>query len=187
MQKTFLDRINLCRAALESVELQIETLNEIAQLVADNIASGKTIYAAGNGGSAAEAMHFSTELSGRYRSNRNALPGIALCSDGTLLTCIGNDFGWDQVFARQLQALAKTDDMFLAISTSGKSGNIIQAAITARHLGLKVIGLLGKGGGDVLPLCDLAIVIESNDTGAIQEAHLVVIHMLCEKLEPEFE
>jgi D-sedoheptulose 7-phosphate isomerase len=129
-------------------------------------------------------MHFATELSGRYRSNRNALPALALTADATALTCIGNDFGWDEIFARQLQAHARPGDVLVALSTSGNSPNIISALAAARGLSMVTIGLLGKGGGSALPLCDIPVVIEGDDTGAIQEAHLVIIHLLCEPLEP---
>jgi len=184
MQFTMSNRLSSCRAALKSVERQAPVIEKAATIIAEAIATGHTVYAAGNGGSAAEAMHFATELSGRYRSNRKPLAGVALGSDGSALSCIANDFGWDEVFSRQLQAHGTPGDVFLAISTSGRSTNIINAANVAKELNLKVIGLLGKAGGDVLPLCDLAIAIDGQDTGAIQEAHLVVIHMLCEFLEP---
>lgn len=183
MMKNFSSRINSCKAALDCV-CNIETrILEASDVIVDALHSGKRIYACGNGGSAAEAMHFATELSGRYRSNRIPFPAIALTADGTALTCIGNDFGWDQIFARQLEAHAQVGDILLVLTTSGKSPNVLAALETARRLGLKTIGLLGNDGGIARNLCDIPLVIASADTGSIQEAHLVVIHILCEALE----
>ncbi len=187
MKLTISKRLSLVRDAIQSIENQETKIEGASDMIEAAISGGNRIYAAGNGGSAAEAMHFATELSGRYRSNRNSMPAIALNSDGTALTCIANDFGWNSVFSRQLEAFGQSGDVFLAISTSGRSPNIVRGLETARKRGLKTIGLLGKSGGEALPLCDVAIVVESDDTGAIQEAHLVVVHMLCEPLEPEAE
>lgn len=185
MNLSITKRIYCARQAINSLEHQEKTIETASGIIADTILDGNRIYAAGNGGSAAEAMHFATELSGRYRSNRDSIPAIALNSDGTALTCIANDFGWEKVFSRQLEAFGQPGDLFLAISTSGKSVNILKGLEVAKERGLKTIGLLGKGGGEALPLCDVAVVVESHDTGAIQEAHLVVVHMFCEPLEPE--
>jgi D-sedoheptulose 7-phosphate isomerase len=179
------ERIKLLRLAIDSLENQETNIHVASDAIARAVWGGHRIYAAGNGGSAAEAMHFATELSGRYRSNRNSMPAMALNSDGTALTCIANDFGWEEVFARQLGAFGAPGDVFLAISTSGNSPNVLRGLEVAKRCGLTTIGLLGKGGGEALALCDIAIVIESRDTGAIQEAHLVAVHMLCELLEPE--
>jgi len=184
MRMSFLERIQLCRLALQSVTELLPEITRAAELIGACLQSGKRVFACGNGGSAAEAMHFATELCGRYRSNRNALPAISLASDGTAITCIGNDFGWEQIFARQLAAHARPGDILLAISTSGNSPNVVAALNMAQTLGVATVGLLGKGGGDAKALCDNPIIIGSDDTGAIQEAHLVVIHLLCECLEP---
>ena len=185
MRKNFIQRLTACRQALVSVEANSANIESAISSIVSCLRDGGRIFACGNGGSAAEAMHFATEFSGRYRSNRKALPAMALTSDGTAITCIGNDFGWDQIFSRQLEACGRSGDVVLVLSTSGNSPNVIAALVTAKSLGMKTIGLLGKGGGAALPLCDIAIVIDSDDTGAIQEAHLVVIHLLCEPLEPE--
>jgi D-sedoheptulose 7-phosphate isomerase len=185
MKKNFHSRIESCKAALDglcNIEAQIIQASDV---LVNALHSGKRIYACGNGGSAAEAMHFATELSGRYRSNRIPFPAIALTADGTALTCIGNDFGWDQIFARQLEAHAQPDDVLLVLTTSGNSPNVITALKVAKRLGLKTIGLLGNDGGLALSLCEMPIVIASRDTGSIQEAHLVIIHILCEALEPD--
>jgi D-sedoheptulose 7-phosphate isomerase len=187
MRISFDRRIEACRGALQSVAQNRELISTATEALSSALHAGKRVYACGNGGSAAEAMHFATELSGRYRSNRVAFPAMALTADGTALTCIGNDFGWEQIFARQLEAHAEAGDVLVALSTSGNSPNVTAALEVARRLGVTTIGLLGKGGGAALPLCDIPIVIASEDTGAIQEAHLVVIHLLCEGMEPEEE
>lgn len=185
MKIQFIERIQRIRAAIQSIaDLECE-ITHAADVLARGFRSGSRVFACGNGGSAAEAMHLATELSGRYRSNRNPLPAMSLTADGTAITCIGNDFGWDQIFSRQLAAHAKAGDILLAISTSGNSPNVIEALTMARVIGVTTIGLLGKRGGAAKALCDIPIVIGGDDTGAIQEAHLVVIHILCEGLEPE--
>src|SRR5262249_39544415 len=116
-------------------------------------------------------------------SNRRSLPAMALSADGTAMTCIGNDFGWENIFARQIEAFAGPDDLLFVLSTSGNSPNILRALERARDLQLKSIALLGKGGGKARELADHAITLSSKDTGAIQEAHLMMIHFLCEGME----
>lgn len=185
MKKSFEYRISSCQAAISSISDNRAQIELAADLIKEALHAGARIYACGNGGSAAEAMHFTTELSGRYRSNRPPYPATALTADGTALTCIGNDFGWDQIFARQLGGHAKAGDVLLAISTSGNSPNVIAALEAAGRLGVKTIGLLGNTGGMAQDLCDVPVIIESSDTGSIQEAHLVIIHLLCEAMEPD--
>lgn len=175
--------------AIDSVRQQVDTLASIANATVDCFRAGNTLYTAGNGGSAAQAMHLAEELIGRYRSNRMALPAICLNTDSTALTCIANDFGFDQVFARQCEGLIKPGDVLLVLSTSGNSPNIINALQAAKERGAIVIGLLGKDGGRCLGLCDHAIVVcaRNNDTAFIQEAHQVVIHLVCEAVERAFQ
>ncbi|TDU71415.1 D-sedoheptulose 7-phosphate isomerase [Prosthecobacter fusiformis] len=183
MMKSFHTRIESSQNAIESVLINENVINEAAQAICTTLRTGGRIYACGNGGSAAEAMHFATELCGRYRSNRVPYPAIALTADGTALTCIGNDFGWDLIFARQVEANASQNDLLLVLTTSGNSTNVIAALQAARSKGIKTVGLLGRNGDDARALCDLPIIIAVDDTGSIQEAHLVVIHILCEPLE----
>jgi D-sedoheptulose 7-phosphate isomerase len=170
-------------AAMNELSGMSDQLIKVAGLLDDCLRKGGKILACGNGGSAAEAQHFATEFVGRYRGNRRSLPAIALSADATALTCIGNDFGWENIFARQLEAFAGPDDMLFALSTSGNSPNVLRALEKSRELKLNSVALLGKGGGKARELADHSIVLASEDTGAIQEAHLLIIHFLCEGAE----
>lgn len=149
------------------------------------LASGATIFTCGNGGSAAEALHFSEELIGRYKAERAPYRALCLSADPTAITCIANDYGFDDVFARQVRGLARPGDALVALSTSGNSPNIHRALEAARELGVMTVGLLGKGGGACRALCDHAIVIPSDETERVQEGHLLVIHQILEALETE--
>ncbi len=156
----------------------------LARVVADAMESGGTLYTCGNGGSAAEAMHLTEELIGCYRSrDRAARPAICLNADPTALTCIANDFGFENVFSRQCEALLTPGDVLLVLSTSGNSANLINALLTARDRGATTIGLLGATGGECAPLCDHALVVPGEDSAHIQEAHLIVVHLICEAVE----
>jgi D-sedoheptulose 7-phosphate isomerase len=147
--------------------------------------SGKKILIAGNGGSAAEAQHFAAELIGRYKKERMALPAIALTTDTSILTAIGNDYGYDTVFDRQVGGLGQAEDIYVVMSTSGNSKNILSSIKIAKEKGLKVVGLLGKDGGQIKNHCDFPIIIPSNDTARIQEIHLMLIHAWCEYIEKD--
>jgi len=148
--------------------------------------SGRTILTAGNGGSAAEALHMAEELTGRYRSDRRPLSALCLAADSTVITCIGNDFGFAQVFVRQLEALGRPGDVVVFFSTSGKSENLVKALSLARKRGLKTVCLLGRGGGRMAGMGDHEIIVASPSTGRIQEAHQVVMHLLLEIIEEGF-
>jgi D-sedoheptulose 7-phosphate isomerase len=141
---------------------------------------GDTIFWCGNGGSASESSHLATELIGRFKNNRNPLPSISLNSDTSVITCIANDFGYGQIYSRQLEGLAKAGDLLIVLSTSGNSENIVNVLKTARLLGVISIALLGNDGGQSVGLCDHSIVINSNETARIQEIHLLLGHTLCE-------
>ena len=147
-------------------------------------ANGK-LLAFGNGGSAADAQHIAGELVNRFLQQRRGLPAIALTTDGGVLTCVANDTGFENIFARQIEALGTKGDVCLAISTSGASANIIIACQQARKEGIAVIGLLGRDGGRVAPLCDLALIVPSDDTQRIQETHNLLGHIICELIESE--
>lgn len=140
----------------------------------------------GNGGSAAEAGHFSTELVGRYARTRRALPAIALSADGSLVTCIGNDFGYEDVFARQIEGLASPGDVVVALTSSGNSANIVAALRAAQRLGLESIALLGRGGGKAKGLATCELIMPGNSGAAAQEAHLFLIHHFCERIDEAF-
>lgn len=156
---------------------------EAARTVADALANGNKVLVMGNGGSAADAQHLAAELVGRFLRERRALPAIALTTDTSILTAVGNDYGFDQVFSRQVEALARPGDVVIGISTSGKSPNVLAAIAAARAVGCRTIGLLGRDGGDIAGLVDLALVIPVQETPHIQEAHVTIIHVLCNLVE----
>ena len=146
-------------------------------------ARGGKLLVCGNGGSAADSQHLAAELAGRYRCERAGLAAVALTTDSSALTAISNDFGFDQVFARQVEALGGPDDVLLVISTSGNSANCVMAVARGGELGLRCHGLLGGDGGKLAGMVDGALVVPSDDTPRIQEMHLIMIHTLCELLE----
>ena len=162
-----------------------DTFNQSAQVFARALKQGNTIFWCGNGGSAAESSHLAVELIGRFKNNRRPLPSISLNSDTSAITCIANDFGYDEIFARQLEGLAKQGDVLVVLSTSGKSENILRALRKAKELGVTSIALLGKGGGAAANLADHTIIIESSETARIQEIHLLIGHTFCEFAEME--
>lgn len=165
------------------LQQQAATVEQIAREICAGLLAGRTLLTCGNGGSAADALHLAEELIGRYRSNRRAYPAICLAADSTALTCIANDFGYDQVFARQVEGLARPGDLLVAFSTSGKSPSILAALSAARAKGARTIALLGKGGGPAKGMADLELVIASDESARIQEAHMQVVHYICEVVE----
>ncbi len=158
-------------------------LAAIAAAVVDGFARGARLLTLGNGGSAADAQHLAEELIGRYRGDRRPLPAICLTADGAALTCIGNDYGFEQIFARQVQALARPGDLVLVFSTSGHSANVLAALEAARAAGAITLGLLGRDGGPAAALCDLSLIVPHADTARIQEAHGLALHVICEAVE----
>jgi D-sedoheptulose 7-phosphate isomerase len=182
------NREYLVRAAkvIKSLGKDIETIGDITELLVRTLKSGRTLLTCGNGGSAAEAMHLAEELTGRYSKSRRALPAICLCADSSAMTCIANDWDFSHVFSRQVEAFASQNDLLAIFSTSGNSPNCVQAAKAMKIAGGKVMGLLGKGGGEVRRLCDVALVVDSETTSHIQEAHQVALHLLLEAIDNEF-
>jgi D-sedoheptulose 7-phosphate isomerase len=170
-------------AAIESLRDQLPAIASAIDALRSTFANGGTLYTAGNGGSAAHALHLAEELIGRYRSNRPPLPAVCLNADPTALTCIANDFGFAQIFARQCQALLRAGDALLVFSTSGTSENLLHALDAAQISGALTIGVLGREGGTCCSRCTHAIVVPATDSAHIQEAHQVILHMLCEALE----
>lgn len=158
-------------------------IEKAAALLINTLASGHKLLLCGNGGSAADSQHIAAELTGRFMSDRTPLAAIALSTDTSALTSIANDYGFEEVFARQVAAIGRPGDCLLAISTSGNSRNIIRGAEAARSSGIHVIGLLGRDGGSVPPFCDVAIVVPSETTARIQEAHIFIGHVLCGMIE----
>ena len=166
-----------------SNDKNIEAIESSGSIITEAIKSGNKIISCGNGGSMCDAMHFAEELSGRFRENRKALPAIAI-SDPSHISCVGNDYGYDKIFSRYIEALGKKGDVLLAISTSGNSNNIINAIITAKEKGMKVIGLTGKGGGKMADICDIEIRSpHSQYADRAQEIHIKVIHSLIHLVE----
>jgi D-sedoheptulose 7-phosphate isomerase len=160
-----------------------ETFSKCAEVVSKALAQDNTIFWCGNGGSAAESSHLAVELIGRFKNNRRALPSLSLNADTSAITCIANDFGYEEIFARQLEGLAKEGDVLIVLSSSGKSENILRVLRKAKEIGVTSIALLGKGGGQALALSDFSIVIESHETARIQELHLLIGHTFCEFAE----
>ena len=155
-----------------------------AEIIAASYRAGSKVLLCGNGGSSTDAQHIAGELVNQFsRAKRRALPALALSTDGGVITSIANDTGFENIFARQVEAFGAPNDVLIAITTSGTSANIIAAVERARAQELKVIGLLGRDGGTVAPLCDLALIVESPDTQRIQETHNLISHILCELVE----
>jgi D-sedoheptulose 7-phosphate isomerase len=163
-----------------------EGIAEAAGLLLTRLQAGGKLIALGNGGSAADAQHIAAEFVGRYRADRKALAAIALTTDSSALTAIGNDFGFDKVFSRQLEAIGKGEDVVLAISTSGNSPNVLRALESAKKLGMVTIGLSGKSGGKMRGLADICLCVPSDCTPRIQEAHTLIIHILSGIVEDAF-
>jgi len=169
----------------EVAEVHLDEFDQCAKVASTAIASGRTIYWCGNGGSAAESSHLAVELIGRFKNNRRPLPSISLNSDTSAITCIANDFGFEDIFCRQLEGLAIKDDVLIVLSTSGNSTNILKVLQKARELGVHSIALLGKEGGEAKELADLSIIVNSHETARIQEIHLLLGHTICEFIEME--
>lgn len=170
------------RAASERAENFHKQCIAVAQQMFQAFAAGNKILVAGNGGSAAEAQHFSDEMLGRYRDDRRPYPAVALTTDGAALTCIGNDYGFDQVFSRQVEALGLEGDIFIGLTTSGTSKNILLAAEKAREVGMTVIAMSGEK-GELKDMADYAITSPSHKASVVQEYHLHALHLICEAFE----
>jgi D-sedoheptulose 7-phosphate isomerase len=189
------EKANLIKKEIEeSIDLKnrikeelAEKIIEVAHALADCIKNGGKLLLCGNGGSAADAQHFAGELVVRLSSDytRSALPAITLSSNDYVLTACANDFGFEQVFSRQIEALGKPEDVLLCISTSGNSPNLLVAAEKAKEKKMKTVGLLGRDGGKLKDLSNLSIIVPSNNTPRIQEVHIFICHILCELVEKE--
>lgn len=176
------NHLSSAKLAISSVEELIPQVVHAAQKLHESLLNNGTIYAFGNGGSACQAMHFAEELVARYKRERPGMKAMHFC-DGGVLSCWSNDYCFEDAFARQVQAFAKNGDAVLAFSTSGNSENVLRGLQAAKEQGVLTVGLLGGEGGRSLALCDVAIVVPASDTPHIQEAHLMILHMLCELLE----
>ena len=188
------ERVNMIQSELKAhlevaLKVQNEMIDDISkacEMVVDTLKSGNRVFLCGNGGSSADAQHIAAELTGRYKTERNPLPGIALTTDTSALTAIGNDYGFEYVFVRQLAGLAKSGDLLISISTSGNSANVIKALEYAKENKIKSLGLSGKGGGVMNSLCELNLVVPSPDTARIQEMHIFIAHTLCQAIDNAF-
>jgi D-sedoheptulose 7-phosphate isomerase len=169
------------------LENSVDTIVEIATAVQTSLKQGGFLYAMGNGGSASDAQHLVAELLGRFRTERGALPAIALTPNSSTITAIANDYGYDEVFARQLSGLCRKGDVVIGISTSGRSESIIKAMKIAKKKGTLTIALTGFPGEPLASFCDHAIVVPSKETSFVQEAHICVIHMICHLLDLFYE
>ena len=174
---------NLIQQVIENLSGDIETA---CATMVSVLKDGKKVLIAGNGGSAADAQHIAAELSGRFVKERKALPGIALTVDTSALTAIANDYGYNHVFSRQVEALAQPGDLFIGISTSGNSQGILNAFEASAKIGCKTLGLSGRNGGKMNGLCDLNIVVPSDVTARIQEMHILIGHILCKAVDDAY-
>lgn len=165
------------------LDAKLDDIESSGRLIVQTLQSGNKILLCGNGGSAADAQHIAAELVGRYEKHRRAFPAVALNTDTSALTAISNDYGYEGVFARQVEALAVAGDLLIAISTSGKSPNVINAADKAREVGCKVIGLTGCSGEPLSAHCDLSVVVPAERTSRVQEAHITIGHLWCEMVD----
>ena len=171
---------------LNAVEAMSAPIAAAIEIMTDSLLNGGKILACGNGGSAADAQHFAAELVGRFEAERQELAAIALTTDSSILTAVANDYAFNQIFSRQVRALGHAGDILLAISTSGNSGNVIEAIRAAHDAGMRVIALTGKGGGQIGALLgddDIHLCVPADRTARIQETHLLAIHCLCDGID----
>lgn len=186
MISTIKEQLQSHRLLMEVVEHEMSPLiAEVTGAVVETFRSGRKLIVMGNGGSAADSQHFAAEIVGRFKMERKALPAIALSTDTSILTAVGNDYGFDSVFSRQVEALASAGDIVFGISTSGNSPNVLKALQLARERGCRTVGLLGKDGGSIKSACDHSLIVPTSDTPRIQEAHITIIHIICDLIEKE--
>ena len=172
-------------AMFDAMEPLFPIISEVGIAMQTTIKNGGKILIMGNGGSAADSQHIAAEIVGRFKKERKGMAAIALTTDTSILTSVGNDYGYDYIFARQIEALCRPEDLVIGITTSGNSANVVLAMQAAKEVGAITVGLTGGTGGKLLDLCDFNLVIPSNVTARIQEAHIFVGHSLCEILESD--
>jgi len=183
ISQEFQRHLETIQAVMGSME---EKLEKASALVVEALKRGNKVLLCGNGGSAADAQHIAAELTGRYKTERRGLPGIALTTDTSALTAIGNDYGYDRVFDRQVEALANEGDLLVGISTSGNSANVISALTLAKSLGCATLGFSGRDGGKMNEVCDINLIVPSDDTPRIQEMHILFGHIICHIIDETF-
>jgi len=165
----------------------LEDIVNMARTIEGALQNGRKVVFFGNGGSAADAQHISAELVGKFKKTRPPLRASALTTNTSVLTAIGNDFGFDEIFSRQVRSILEADDVAVGISTSGRSANVIKGVQEARRVGAKTIALTGSGGGQLATLCDQKVIVPSSDTQRIQECHIMIGHIVCELVDETFE
>jgi D-sedoheptulose 7-phosphate isomerase len=185
LQKTIRETIAEHQQLLRRLDAELGVLADIAGALAATLGSGSKILFCGNGGSAADAQHLAAELVGRYVLARQGLPAIALTTDTSILTAVSNDFGFAEVFARQVEALGRPGDILFAISTSGNSQSIVRAVEVARTQGMKTVAFTGEGGGKLAALADWLFAVPSCNTARVQEVHILAGHILCDWIDKE--
>lgn len=168
---------------VRDLELLIPEIKTVAGRMVDSIERGGAIFWAGNGGSAADSQHLAAEFVGRFRRERSPFASVALTTDTSVLTAVSNDYGYEEVFRRQVEALCTAEDVLVGISTSGNSANVLAAVEEANSKGIQTVGLSGKGGGKLKELTDTCLVVPSDATARVQEAHILIGHVLCEHVE----
>ena len=181
LKQSFLEEYEVLGAFIKD-EKNFETIGKIATELADAYKNGKKSLIAGNGGSNCDAMHFAEEFTGRFRKERPALPSISI-SDSSHITCVGNDYGFDAIFSKGVEAFGQEGDFFLGLSTSGNSKNIIEAVKAAKERGLKTVALLGKDGGQLKGMCDYEFIINAKTSDRVQEVHMMILHVIIEGVE----
>lgn len=184
--KTIKNALEESAALKKDIQKLAPIIKKIAFEIIASFKKGGKVIIFGNGGSASDGEHMAAELIGRFNKEKKPLPAIALTSNTSTLTALGNDYGYECCFAKQIEALGLKGDIAFAISTSGNAKNVTEAALIAKDMGLKTIGLSGKGGGALSGIADLSLVIPSKNTARIQEAHITVIHIICELIEEAF-
>ena len=179
----FEEHLNISKLTFNKLN---DRTKEAAEICIECLKKKKKILIFGNGGSASDAQHLAAEIVGRYKANRKGLAAISLATDTSILTAISNDFGYDNVFSRQIEALANKGDVLIGLSTSGNSKNVINGIKLADQFGCKTIGFSGNSGGDLKSLCDVNIIVPSNVTARIQEMHIVIGHVICQLIDNAF-
>lgn len=180
---TFLTNLTEHMALCQQLGTLDTSVSQAIDACVQSLQKGGKLMLCGNGGSAADSQHLAAEFTGRFSKDRPPIAAVALSTDTSALTCIGNDYSFNDIFSRQLQALGKAGDCLIAISTSGNSGNVLAAVAAAKSLGISTIGLLGRDGGKLKAQCDISIVVPSQVTARIQEAHILIGHSLCGAVE----
>ena len=168
-------------------DLDIDAICKVSEIVNAAVNNDKQIFVCGNGGSAADSQHIAAEVVGRFKTNRKALPAIALSTDTSIITAIGNDFGFKNIFKRQVEAISKSGDIFIPISTSGNSENILLAINAAKKNDCITIGFTGTSGGKMKDKCDYIVSVPSDNTARIQEMHIMIFHIICSIIDKSFE